>query len=316
MKTPSGGIKLLYHHVNLLRKHNFDAYILHINTGFRLNWFSNSVPVVYLDENLPIAPGDVVVIPEGGPQIMERFKELSLRKVVIALSYHYIFNHMKMGQNWKDFDINTVITPSKIIADFVQWSMGIKNVILFRDSIDHTLFTCVPHQKRLQIAYLGRKDTHTPLIEKILKSKDKAFYGLEFVKIENMPVHEYANIFKQSHLYLTTSPLEGRNLSILEAMACGCICVGYHGVGAREYIIDSGPAQNFVLAENMNYLELSKQLYETVRQLKNGDPRIETIRNNALQTASRFHPLKEEESLLRCWQQVLNRWQQEPLNAG
>lgn len=44
---PSGGIKRLYTHVELLCDNGYDAYIMHYNKGFKPKWFESQVPVVY-----------------------------------------------------------------------------------------------------------------------------------------------------------------------------------------------------------------------------------------------------------------------------
>ncbi|GAG13260.1 unnamed protein product, partial [marine sediment metagenome] len=234
-------------------------------------------------------------------RVIKQFKPLQIKKVVISLSFAYIFDSMPLGENWKDYGINWVMTTNDVIKDLIQWSMGIENVHIIASSIDHNIFHYNPDMKKLQVAYTKRKDTLSPIVEKILKSRDVSFQELDFIAIENLKLQDYAHVLKQSEIYLTTSIHEGLNLSVLEAMACGCICIGFHGIGAKDYIIESGQQQNFVLAESANFIDLSQKLAELVEKDKRKDPAVEAIRQNALTTAASFPPDLEKKSLLEFW---------------
>ena len=48
---PSWGIATLYHHVEILNRHGFDATILHRNPGFKCSWLDLDVPIRYLNDS-------------------------------------------------------------------------------------------------------------------------------------------------------------------------------------------------------------------------------------------------------------------------
>ncbi len=66
-KPPSGGTKRVYHLTQaLLRRHGFDACVMHTRPGFRLNWVGIDVPIVYVRDSLGrVKIEDILVIPEG-----------------------------------------------------------------------------------------------------------------------------------------------------------------------------------------------------------------------------------------------------------
>ena len=80
---------------------------------------------------------------------------------------------------------------------------------------------------------------------------------------------------RESAVFLTTSVFEGVNRSVLEAMACGCVCVGFAGIGGKDYMIGAGPDQNFVLADGMDVVDLSYKLARTVERVRENDPEVE-----------------------------------------
>ena len=57
-----------------------------------------------------------------------------------------------------------------------------------------------------------------------------------FVPIDGLPEKEVAEILKESALFMSFSKAEGLGLPPLEAMACGCIVIGYHGQGGQEFL--------------------------------------------------------------------------------
>ena len=302
--TPSGGVKQLYRHVELLREEGFNAYIMHSVSGFKLDWFDSQVPIVYSADSPYLASTDVMVIPEGltdFAQVMKRLKPLSFKKVVAALNPLYIFDGMPVGEDWKEYGIEWVMAGAKTIEELIRWSMGISNVYTVGISVDYDMFYYRPELKKLQVAYMGRKDLHSDVVERVVKCANPALNNLEFIKIENLNVNDYAQILRQSEVFLATSIHEGIHVSVLEAMASGCICIGYHGIGAKDFIVGSGEGQNFVLAESANFIDLAKKLTELVEMLKQKERKVEAIRQNGFSTAAGYSAEFEKKTLLQFW---------------
>ena len=47
IKTPVGGIRVIYRHVDILNRYGIPAYVVHKTLGFRVDWFKNDTPIVY-----------------------------------------------------------------------------------------------------------------------------------------------------------------------------------------------------------------------------------------------------------------------------
>lgn len=299
MNKPSGGVRRLYQHVEILQEEGFPAYILHFHDGFYLQWFTSNVPIRYMDTNTEWNEGDCIVIPEGYPSVMKKLKDMPFRKIVIALSHSYIFPTLPFGETWANYGIEAVLTPSSVVENFVAYTMGIEKIYRFKTSIDHSLFNTSQAEKKLQIAYLPRKDDVVEIVKKILALRINE--PVEFLAIENRPIDEYAKLLQESAVFLATSSHEGIHRSIIEAMACGCLCIGYDGIGAREYIIQNGPQQNFIQVENMNYIELVKVLEDTLNSMQKDHVQINNIQSNGVKTASQFSINDERKSIVDFW---------------
>jgi len=75
----------------------------------------------------------------------------------------------------------------------------------------------------------------------------------KLINIDNKSEQEVAHIMQESLFFFSFSHEEGFGLPPLEAMACGCITVGYHGYGGQEYFlpdisypVDQGDVVNYV----------------------------------------------------------------------
>ena len=63
----------------------------------------------------------------------------------------------------------------------------------------------------------------------------RALEGWDLVAIDGLPEHEVAKRLAECAIFLSFGYPEGCPLPPLEAMASGCVVVGYHGWGGREY---------------------------------------------------------------------------------
>ena len=59
--APTGGIKVIYKHVELLNALGVEACVLHFKRGFRCDWFANTAPVIALED---LRTTDFVMVPE------------------------------------------------------------------------------------------------------------------------------------------------------------------------------------------------------------------------------------------------------------
>ena len=59
--------------------------------------------------------------------------------------------------------------------------------------------------------------------------------GWTVVPLHGMPEHEVARHLQDSAIFLSFSEREGLPLPPAEAMACGCVVIGFHGFGGRDF---------------------------------------------------------------------------------
>lgn len=294
---PSGGVKTLYRHVHLLNRIGFDAAIVHQKRGFRLDWHGYDVPVIWAEDRPPLTSADCLVIPEVMPEIMAQTAAFGGRRLVIALSWQPGYSRLRPGQSWRDFGIEEVITCSSVIQRWLKWSMGV-DATLFQRCVDPEQYYFAPAEKEQRIAYMTRKDRSGEWLQGVLSQRDGDLKKFSWLALRNLTEKEYARALRGSQIFLPTTQQEGMHISVLEAMACGALVIGYSGVGGGEYMVGSGPTQNCVLVENGNLPELGIVLEQTLRVWSQNEGAFAPIIQNGLVTARSFqNPETEIESL-------------------
>lgn len=78
----------------------------------------------------------------------------------------------------------------------------------------------------------------------MLKIRD-ALKGWELTPIYEKPHKEVARILREASIFLSFGTQEGFYLPAAEAMACGCILIGYNGLAGRE--LSNGNVLQFAL---------------------------------------------------------------------
>lgn len=259
---PSGGTKRVYAVTNILRRHGFNAAVMHQHSNFKLQWTSIDVPIVYQEETATLTHEDLLVIPEGCTLIMQWAQHMPCKKIVFAMSIEYIVQALPLNETWKSYGIEMAITTTDGIADFIQYLFKIPTFTV-GFSVDNDLFQYTPQVKQKLIVFMGRPESNKReafTIARILHEINPAFRDYKLLPLENLPIEQYAVAMRCAEYYLTFLPRWSANISCFEAMACGCVVGGYTGLGAN-CVVKNG--YNCVLAAHGNYCEAA-QLLNTV----------------------------------------------------
>lgn len=303
---PSAGIKRLYRHVFHLNNLGIKAFIVHLKKGFVLAWHGYKVPVLWLEDNLSFGDDDILVFPEGMPSLMKQTRHLKSTRIAIVLNWFYVYNSLPNGENWKDYGISRAISPSPLIRDFLEWSMGI-DVTLIDNYIDPSRYSYQPEKKKRKIVYMTRKNPSSDVLKFILKKKKGVFREWEWLDLKDMSEDQYSTHLSESMIFLATSPHEGMPTSVLEAMSAGSLVIGYSGVGGSDYMIGSGDSQNCFLVENGNLPELAKTLEKIILEWNQRADQRNLILKNALEDAKQFHDFDKEGICLKKYFEKLGR---------
>jgi len=268
---PSGGRWILYQLVEMLRGRGLDARVLHQRAGFRYDWFPNDLPVCYTyqfeqvraqswrkklryygrtfagrvknnaakTERVIIDENDLLVLPAARTA---RCQDFLPGVPKIALSQN---PYMLLPPGCADPAAEKVLHPD-IIGRIAMSRLNYDwHRFVFPDVPTYEVPVFLSSQtfsytqaKKKQIAYMPRKlKRDSALLINMLRVRGK-LDGFSFLPIDGMSHAQVAQAMRESLIFLSFSHREGFGLPPAEAMACGCIVIGYTGNAGDEFFTE------------------------------------------------------------------------------
>lgn len=302
--APSGGIRRLYRHVDVLNRHHLDALLLHHKPGFRCSWFPHSTRVASLAAT-PFQPGDVLVLPEIlGPNLASLAP--GVPKVIFNQNAYLTFSGYgvdprDLSNPYTHPEVRAVLVVSEDNRAYLAHAFPQARLTRIRYGIDSALFRPAP-AKAPCIAFMPRKNaTEVVQVFNLLKHRGQ-LEGYALVPIDGKGESQVAEVLGQAQFFFSFGYPEGCPLPPLEAMASGCVVVGYHGWGGREYF---RPEFSYPV-EAGDVLGFARQA-ESALGLARTDPQ-RILRKGMLardHVRQEYSLQREEEDILGFWRTVL-----------
>ena len=235
LERPSGGVRTIYRHVDVLNGTGRSAAVVHARPGFRCSWFENDTRVV----NLPVVlgPSDVVVVPEESIARLERLAP-GTRKVVFNQNAYRTFRGVDDPARSPYVtcpDLAGAMVVSEDSEDYLRYCFPDLTIGRIRHAIDPAIFHPEPRLRTRQIAAVPTKrPAELRQLIDVLTARG-VLADWRFGRIEHMSEAEVARTLQASPLFVSLNKAEGFGLPPAEAIACGCRVVGFHGMAAREF---------------------------------------------------------------------------------
>jgi hypothetical protein len=297
--SPSGGVRVLYRHVEILKKAGFDAWVVHDQQGFRPTWFRSDVPLLYAQGGLALDPADWVVIPEAHSAALEGLRDVGCRKAVFCQGHFLVFNTLTPQGAWSDYGVSEVLVTSIAIRDFVKRIFRV-DPVLIPLSLELSEFRPGNGPAHAQVACMPRKGSHhLRMIQGMLHHMAPELRDVPWAAIEGLPEQEVAAVLRDSAFFLCTGYREGFGLPPLEAMACGAMPVGFRAGGGAEY----ATSENGFWVGDEDTIALADKLIELLRAYRHDptDPRWRRTRQAGFATAARYTRAAEAQRLIEFW---------------
>lgn len=301
----SAGIRRLYEHINALVENGFNAAILHDKSTFCRKDLAQ-VPVFGLDQQGILKQKDIVVFPEGFPGLMAEFKDIPVRKMVICLSWTYVFSALPERTCWRDLNIERVIGDSEYTTEMVGWAMRLpSHVVTPGLNVDH-YFRVSLNEKKKKIVFIARKGQQVPLLMRVLHSRNPDFINkFEWVGLDGLSETEYAKHIREAAIFLNLSQAEGLAHACFEAMRSGTLLCGYSSIGGQRSFIGGGETQNSIMAETGDYLSLAWLMEPLMEDLIEGNySEWQTILDQAYNDTLHMNPENFKNQLTTLWKRL------------
>ncbi|SHN70629.1 glycosyltransferase [Desulfovibrio litoralis] len=236
----SGGLNNIYTIIELLQSLNYNVAFssLEENSLAVKNAKEKNLPYIPWNE-LNLNEKDLFIVPEGFPNIIPFGLKHGARTIVYVQSWHYLLEVLPENVTWKQLPVE-FLAVSRPVEWFIQEVFNLKSLGVLPPAVQTCFFeTQNSRAKHLRIAFMPRKNRNlTQQIQQICMAKlaNNPKIKIEWLEIANKTQAEVAKILSTSDIFLNTAYPEGFGLPPLEAMATGCIPVGFTGFGGLDYM--------------------------------------------------------------------------------
>lgn len=256
-------------------------------------------------DTLLMNPEDIMIIPEGFPNVMESTAQLPCKRIVLAQSWFYILSGMKIGQKWQHFGIKDVISVSEGITEYINAVMPGMQIKEYKQSIDRNLFN-VPEKlsdKAPMIVYMpGRGPESQMKANNVIRTFYEFFpqyRWVRFTSLQGLSKEEFATQMKTAAFALYTDEIAGFGTLPLEAMASGTHVIGWTPFGSKEYINED----NGFWAVNGDIFQLAELIGFALERYFSGILDNEKVQEEYEKTLSNYTEEKEKETILNIYKQ-------------
>ena len=144
----SGGIKMAFRHVKVLREAGWDSVIATADAR-PPHWFESAAPVIDL---AAVAPAeDVLVFPENDNALLQRFAAWPNRKVILCQNWCMAIRGLGERRDYAEFGVSRILCVDPYTADYCRLRFPAMRVEIAPVYVDHELFR-FQSEKTLQIA--------------------------------------------------------------------------------------------------------------------------------------------------------------------
>lgn len=228
----SGGVHVMTQHIRLLRAAGHEAWLWLPDPDDRTEWIDRDLPVLF-GATTPIGADDLLVLPET-PTVQGRDPAPGARKVIFNQNHFYSFAAGVPGDDFPGW------TPSPAIwavtgesRDVLAAALPGLPVSVVPNPVDGELF--VPGSTdRLRVSWFPRKRPREASLLKRLLAHEPRLSGVELVELIDAPRAAVAATLGTTAVFVALGHSESFGLPVAEALASGCLVVGYDGGGGHE----------------------------------------------------------------------------------
>jgi hypothetical protein len=235
---PTGGIRTIYRFVDDLVVSGINASVVHEHRPFRCRWFPNTTPVTWLDE-LVLQPGDLLAVPEIlVPRVAEQLPDTPM--VILNQGPYLTFQRAGIPPAPPPVVLPSstvgIVTGSQDGVEYLELAFPDAPIERIHYPIDTRPFGDPTAGKERAIAFMPRRRGEDLVQVLRILERRGALNGWRLYPINGLIEEARLDVLRRSAVFLSFNEREGFGLPPVEAMAAGCVVIGYAGGGGREYM--------------------------------------------------------------------------------
>jgi glycosyltransferase involved in cell wall biosynthesis len=290
----AGGQKVCFRHVEALREFGYDAVVGLGAGSVEPAWFEHVAPV---ERDYRAREGDIVVVPDDSPEALASAAGLKgVRVVVFSQNVYALAASGGVGvivANRGQFQ--TIMTVSTREAAQLRRLLPWAEVDVVQCFADERLFAPRPKEAFGVVVPRKRLDEMAAIrrFHRLLRPDHR----LKWAQVERAAESRVAETFGRASIYLSLSRLESVGMTTLEAMASGCLCAGFSGVGGDQY---ATPENGFWAPED-DCFAAAEALSSAIDLLAEGGPRYHAMLQAGHRTARAWSHALFRDQLQAFW---------------
>lgn len=287
-------------------------------SGWRPEGLADAAPVLQWNE-VALDKDDIWLVPEGWANALQPGLEARCQCISYVQNWAYLFSSLPEGVSWSQLPVE-FLAVSDPVAHFIKQATY-RDAPVVRPGIDRSIFYA-PEVKpggKITVAYMPRKNKALVAQVKAIFEHRNAPDIIRWMPIENMDTFGVAETLRDAHIFFMSGFPEGCPLPPLEAMACGCLPVGFSGLGGWDYMRQAQCIPRFtpwwplrsvswggngLWCADGDVLDAALCLEEAVTMFANGDPGLDAILRAGQETANAHSTDEQRKSVLEVWSKL------------
>lgn len=298
--VPTGGVKKIYDHVDILNRAGIPAAVVQGRRGFRPSWFPNRTRVEYAP--VQVDGRDVLVFPEVFGSAMAT-PAPGVPRVSFNQNAYLTFSRVEAGEPHPysaSPDLLAVIVVSDDSRTYIEYGWPSLPVHRVTNGVDTDFWSPGLSPRRRDIVYMPRKAPDISRQVLGLLASRGALRGWRVTPLDGANQMRVAESMRSGSLFLQFTDLEGFGLPVAEALASGCTVIGFTGMGGQELY---EPSTSVAVPAN-DVLAFARAVEAWLAEHRSGP--IETNWEGVRFARARYSSRVEEESVLNAWSAVLS----------
>ena len=276
----TGGNKVAFRHVEALAGLGYDA-VARIPPGKRPpSWFAHAAPVE--QTSAAPRPDDILVFPDDAVAELAAVAHLPNPKVVFVQNPYGAAQGLPQLSPEQRAAYRVFMACSAGVAAWTARYFDHDLVATVPAFADERLFR--PGPKTRTIACIPRKRPRELLSIRHMFERVRPDCGWRWNVVDGRTEAGSAAGLATAAVYLSLARLEGMSMTIVEAMASGCLVAGFTGIGPREY----ADAANGIWVEEDDCEAAAHALARAVELAEADGPDAAAMQAASLGTAARW----------------------------
>jgi len=279
----TGGQKVVYSRAETLRRHGVEAIVW--QPLGKPAWFESTAPQTAAVTDL--GDDDLILVSEDVPRGFVRRSILGRggRPILFCQNPYYCVLSRSAEPAEPPIPWAGALVVGHRHVEMIRSVEGVDRVHPVDPSVAPLFFRSAP--KSLRICASPKKlPNEFRMIMEIVRARAPDLRDVAVDVLENATETEVADTMGRAAIFLSLSHREAVPLTPLEAMAAGCVVVGFHGGGGLHY---ADPANGRWFGHDA-VEDVAHALADTIRLWRDGDPSVEAMRREGQATARRYAP--------------------------